>query len=1392
MTIAPIDRSISKVGPDNGASARLSEQRALPRYVLLGEPGIGKSTAFAQEAAAAGTVPVRAADFVEGTRPAGPTLFIDALEEYRIGEDGIDRLRSLVQALAESGYAGWRIACRAISLKPPDARLLTEKLGAYATLQLELLDRFEQRALLAARDEADPSGFIERMHGLGAGALLGNPATLLLLKDTIDAAAVPLDTRAALFGEAARQMSHEVNPDHPERADRPPPPLIEAAAEAASLILLLSGRDDLWMYSTKPPHPHVVTRGDLLPARIDTEALRAAVDTAMFKSDSVTFQPSHRVIAEFLAGRALARAVVPPDPATPVLPIYRALAFCNGDNDRPAPALTGVFAWFVAALAQSRLPDLAAPLLAIDPEAVLLHGDAAALPTAQRLRLLDLVGRGDPWFLAAVRGSSAVGGLAGEDIAPALATILLDPAETVHRQTMVLEALATGRRVSSLADVIETIAVTPSADHYRRRRAVDAWLHIVGDTPGGRRHLLDAIAAETPETAADLRVELAAGLLRAEAIGVEEIRTIIEDYATTGDQVMGYARVLGVALADHPLPALFDRPIAVPSERGVARSFEIRMLVSRALGATIEKTAELDADRLLSWLFNTGIDDEQQVENEVQGAIAHWLDRDAGHEKALFTALHAAVQQGDQRLWRADMDLRRFSGRKPSEALRTAAIEAVEAEADPAALAAAAQLGYQLVQPFDEHEALYWRLFSAIEGKDAAADWFRAMTLSEIPEYQRKRAGKRKDERAAIEAANAKDRALLSGDIDGLRDGSKEAWLGYAGDIYNGYRGNDAPSGTERVTNWLGGDAILIAAIREGWQRLLAARAVSPQLVGAATTRTQWPTSELMIIAWAEWELLDGHALDLNVPLALHLLTHCYAGNDKGDELREIALRRLYADPAGADAIRDFWVGAIEAGADDLPQAQYLDPNQPVVAGAIAALLQSGIAMPPAAAREALELAAVSMPPGELLGIAEAALAAPDPKGARTTWALAAFALDPERHEGLLASDLSGAEGEALFGRLWDGHHGFLLAAAADKTVARSEALIRHVGPGQQPRRGGQKVHKLSELVAGALVQLAQAATLEASEALARLIAEPSLAHWRETLRHHQEEQKRVCREARFLPPPPEAVASALAAGPPANAADLRALVHHVIEELARDIRDGDTSPWRSFWNRPTRGTNGPKVENDCRDILTDRLRDRLERYGIPVKRMTTEARSANDRRADMFLIGDGAARLPVEVKRHWNKELWTAIDDQLVDYARSGDSSGHGIYLIFWFGTQWALPRLPDGGPLPETPQALQALLIERMPATLRETIAVVVLDVSEPPSRDKPKPKPKAKGKPEPRLKPGSTARATAMPTAKVAKDAKASATPARRTKPAAVKAPVKSPRDSAKTAAPATRKR
>ena len=64
-------------------------------YVLLGEPGAGKTTAFHEEARAAGCEAIPARDFIAIDRPEwrGWTLFIDGLDEMRAGSTASSAIR---------------------------------------------------------------------------------------------------------------------------------------------------------------------------------------------------------------------------------------------------------------------------------------------------------------------------------------------------------------------------------------------------------------------------------------------------------------------------------------------------------------------------------------------------------------------------------------------------------------------------------------------------------------------------------------------------------------------------------------------------------------------------------------------------------------------------------------------------------------------------------------------------------------------------------------------------------------------------------------------------------------------------------------------------------------------------------------------------------------------------------------------------------------------------------------------------------------------------------------------------------------------------------------------------------------------------------------------------
>ena len=1316
---ADIDRLVSLRVDETPERHRLSAFRDRPSYVLLGEPGSGKSTAFAREAEAAGSHVVTALRFVGGHRPNGRVVFIDALEEYRIGEVGVDRLQSLIDAVAASDYDQWRLACRAISLPPADAFRIADRIGEFDTLQLEPLEGHEQSKILEVIGEADPAAFRNRVEVMGAGGLMGNPSNLLLLHDTLDRAEEPIGTRGALLAEATRQMAHELNPDMPERSDRPPPTRIIAAAEVACLVLLLSSRTDIWMHAALPPDRKFVTRDDLLPARVDTQALRAALDTAMFNGDGDTFIPTHRFVAEYLGGHALARATAPTDPHVPALSVNRAIAFLHGDNDRPAPALTGIYAWFVTALAQTLHAERALELVRRDPEAVLFHGDAAMLPPVHRRTLLDAIGREDPWFLRGNSGSTALAGLAGSDLAEPMKAILTDPGESANRKALVLMALGAGRPVPELAETVHAIyAKEGAADHFDRRLALHASANIAGRSRETYRALLDALAGQTSPASIQLRIELLSLLVPGAA--PEEIRETLLDYARTGHGVLGYARPLSTKLEEHPIAALFDEPLELRRRTGEARYHEVAALLDRVLAAAIEATPELSAERLLRWLAHVGLDVFGTRENEIRAAIAQWMDATPSREAELLAAIVARIDGPGY--WAVPYDFYQLTGRDVSVGARTSAVASVEATTDDE-ISRDTYVAFALIRPIEDHPGLYWRLWAALNGRAGCEAIFAELTTCSVEDWRVEDAARKREWAADRAKLVEADRAWYEAHSDDVLSGVSQQGLYYAAKVYLGYAGGEE-WGYAVLVERIGGPE-LVSAILTGWREFAWQSTDTVAEVGRRSVGSTVFGSDLVRVAWADHTLQCGDGIQASLPTLFAIANYAYwLRNEREGAVRAAAIEAIYTSPAAARAIGDFWAGAIAARSTDLPLGHDLDPNQACVQQAIHCVLERRPALREPILRYALQLAARCLGSVPLLELARKALARPLPVHARRLWSFLALMLDPSSQLGILRCEFRDAEGHEAFAQLLGSDLGKLSKMEGDEALLRHRMTIAELGPTWDPPRG-RDVHRATpgHCVGAAIESLSQTPTASASDMLAEFIAVPSLSAWRDTLQHALARQRELRRQTEFRPPAPAAIAAALVAGPPATAGDLRAIIKESLEELAEHIRHGDTSPWKGFWNRPTRnGTtpvpvNTPKIENDCRDLLTDRLADRLRHYGIPVKQVRTEDRSGNDRRADvMIVLGDGAASVPIEAKRHWNSELWTAVTNQLLPYCRSAGSNGHGIYLVFWFGTAWQVPAPPEGRPRPDSATALREQLIGCLPCDVARSISVVVIDLSEP----------------------------------------------------------------------------
>ena len=101
--------------------------------------------------------------------------------------------------------------------------------------------------------------------------------------------------------------------------------------------------------------------------------------------------------------------------------------------------------------------------------------------------------------------------------------------------------------------------------------------------------------------------------------------------------------------------------------------------------------------------------------------------------------------------------------------------------------------------------------------------------------------------------------------------------------------------------------------------------------------------------------------------------------------------------------------------------------------------------------------------------------------------------------------------------------------------------------------------------------QLAAMPSALATDALEGLSSDDNLRAWRSLLIDAAYRQNAARREAGFEHCNVEQAIAVLDNRKPANAADLAALTFEYLREISKDIRDGNASGWRLYWNSKSR-----------------------------------------------------------------------------------------------------------------------------------------------------------------------------------------------------------------------------
>ena len=1199
--------------------------------------------------------------------------------------------------------------------------------GGYCVVVLEALTEQEIDRILTGKNIDNPSEFREQAYSKGVSSLLANPQTLIMLADSVKNGQWP-KTKKDLYENATELLLIEHNDKHKRK------PLagftssqLKDAAGAACAVLLIADVEGISLlkgtnYSyAEVPYP-------------DSEAVLAALIKRAFVSiDQEQVNYSHRTIAEYLAACWLVNSI------RKGLPVSRVCSLLCIDN-YPALELRGLYAWLV-----QLLPEYADALMASDPYGVLVLGDVSCLLLSSRKALLNALvklAEKDPWFRAQDWTSEPLGALSTPEMANEFKAILSRQPQQFHLRSIVLNAIQFGEQQPELKD--ELLEIFCNNDAYYAERS-NAFEGIINAIPDGITLVVKATKEQLQISSDNLRLkEAVMSHIYTGYYNVEDVIQLVTDYISYQDpqnHSIDGLWSLAHSLPLDSLPELLDRLTQIELVED-KEDREAWHFVYELLNRTLSSSDDIEINRL--WLWLSKLKSSASYNSYRKDVIKDWLSANQQLVMALFNiALHE--QDGLTNIWKFWHDFQQLVRLEfdIDQIISLALSLIVEKDYCNEKEQFIFELALSLTVTGTTNLECFNLLFNYGSVHPELADVLARSCQSEVQDWRWKDINRNIKHKKKQRETQQKNRSDFEKQQDLIRTGQHLGWAEWLANVYFA-RLADVDRTLEpqkRLEQQLGEQYVGVAL--EGLQAVIKRDDLpTPLEIENLYSQNKYQYWRYSILAgmsecWSKQDDLTIYSEQaLKAALALNLLFPSFYRTE-GNNSQQIEpdwQQALFQHKP--ELVQAVYLEIIEIllktkkdyvqGIRDICQHPQLTHNRAV----IVLRLLTNYPNAPSQELETLLLTAITLPEvkEELLLLTQSIL---KPRTRvrlkqKMLWLSIGFLIDSEQFKDSVIHYAGKRESFiwtliSIIGhaRSDDGKN-----QPYKLSVAQSGFLIRLVGkrfPDVEPptgvRCGTQNPWDAAEFVKRRINQLSTQIDDESISDLNHLTDEPQLSSYRDHLKHAASNQAALRRKQQFVQPNWQQAVGALSNGKPAHIVDLHALTIEHLKDVAKRVRAENTDIFTIFWNEPdSDGKSKPKGENSCRNRIIDLLKPKFTPLEINVE---PEGHMVIDKRADIVLLNSAKQKLPIEVKRDYHPDLWTACENQLDRlYTRDPQAEGHGIYLVFWFGDKRprSMPKPPKSLPKPNTAQELENALRSLIKADDQNRLAVVVIDVTRP----------------------------------------------------------------------------